>query len=149
MRYQGLNSNGEELSSAYVEHDPKDYGTASGGPSLARQEFADECDINNLMARYEATGSFSHFNRGEPQYLDVSAVPNLAEAMDVVEQARRAFMTLPAAARREFDNDPVRFVDYASNGSPEALERLRGWGLAPPAPEAPTPPAASAEPPKA
>ena len=32
------------------DHDAKSFGFANEGPSLTRQEFADECDINVLMA---------------------------------------------------------------------------------------------------
>ena len=32
------------------DHDAKTFGVAAEGPSLTRQEFAEECDINVLMA---------------------------------------------------------------------------------------------------
>lgn len=135
MFRQGLNSDGEILRSAYVEHDPVDLDASHDG--CCRQEFADECDINVLMATYEKTGVLNHFNKGTPQYLDVSAVPDLRTALQVLGDAEAAFMSLPAAVRREFDNDALKFIEYAEN--PENLGRMREWGLAPPekVPDAP------------
>lgn len=128
---QGLNGNGEELRDAFVEHEAVNLDCSHDGRT--RQEFADECDINILLQQYERTGVLNHFNNGAPQYLDVSDVPDLQTALDVVSRAQTAFMTLPAAVRRDFDNDPVKFVEFAE--APENLEQMRKWGLA--APEKP------------
>lgn len=98
-------------------------------PSRTRQEFAEECDINNLMEKFEATGVVSHVNQRQPMYLDLGdGVLPLQEALDTVRAATDAFMTLPARARAEFDNDPVKFVEFAQN--PENMPRLVEWGLA-------------------
>ncbi|UDN67806.1 internal scaffolding protein [robinz microvirus RP_132] len=130
MRIQGLNSNGEEISSCYVEHDPVDM--FPEGPSCTRQEFADECDINVLMAQYEKTGVLNHFNNGQPQYLDLTEFPDdLQGSLALMKEAEIAFMRLPAGVRREFDNDPLDFVSFASD--PNNLDQMREWGLAAPA----------------
>ena len=99
-------------------------------PSLTRQEFAEECDINTIMARYEASGVISHVNRAQPFYLDTTDYPDLQGAMDQFREASLAFNALPAAVRREFDNDPQRFVDFASDSA--NLPRMREWGLGAP-----------------
>ena len=118
----------------YVPHDPvyaPGFGPGDPEPkSMTRQEFAEECDVNVLMAKYEKTGVWPNVPGTEPVYLDVSAVPDLMTAMQYLEDAERAFMTLPAKVRREFDNDPVKFVDFAS--SKDNLTQMRDWGLAPP-----------------
>jgi len=99
-------------------------------PSLARQEFAEECDINVIMSRYEKTGQLP-VNGAEPIYMDALNVPSdFREAMDQMIEAEKAFMMLPARVRREFENDPRAFVDFASD--PENVEQLRQWGLARP-----------------
>lgn len=105
--------------------------------SVTRQEFAEECDINTIMARYEQSGAFSHVNLAMPRYMDVTELPNLQGSLDVFRQASEAFYSLPAKVRKEFDNDPVAFVEYAQNA--ENLDKMREWGLAPPAP-VPAPP---------
>jgi len=124
----------------YVEHFPVE--AEIGGFSMTRQEFADECDINVLMRKYEATGVLPPLNGATPQYLDVSQVPDLALALDIVDRATTAFMALPASVRREFDNDPVKFVSFAENEA--NIDKMREWGLAPkpevvPVPSEPAP----------
>lgn len=136
---QGVNTDGEVLRDFYVEHDPVDLECPDDG--MTRQEFRDECDINVLMATYEKNGMMPPLNRGTPQYLDVSNVPDLAAAIAVIDQAEAAFMSLPAKVRKEFDNDAIRFVEFAQD--PENIDQLREWGLAPSkqAPIAPAEPA--------
>lgn len=108
-------------------------------PSMTRQEFAEECDINGIMKRYERTGMIPGNPNFVPQYLDLTVTPaNLMDCMNQMIDADQAFMSLPATVRKEFDNDSMRFVEYASN--PDNLGRMREWGLAPPeAPPEPIP----------
>lgn len=124
------------LYAAYRPHDPvnKDM---DGQKSLARQESKDECDINFLMKRYKDHGVPPTMRVGEPRYFDCSDVPDFQTAMQTFIDAEAAFMQLPAAARKELDNDPAKFVEYASD--PANLDQMRKWGLAPPekAPDAP------------
>lgn len=135
MRRQGYNSQGEVYGGPYVEHERVQIDASKDGRT--RQEFADECDINTLMARYEKTGVINHFSQSEGNYFDATDVPDLATALAFVAHAEDAFMRLPAAARREFDNDAVKFVQFAEDK--DNLPRMREWGLAPPeaVPDAP------------
>lgn len=138
----------------------KDFVTNTDGPSLTRQEFAEECDINTLMAKYDThvIGGPGNLPPMEPVYTDFTTAPSsLLEYMTLMIDAEKAFMSLPAVVRREFDNSAQMFVDFASD--PENLDQMRTWGLAPPAkaPEAPmrvevvtpaAPPEASKKPPE-
>lgn len=122
-----MSRQGGKLSSMFVAHDPVD--VDFNEPSRTRQEFADECDINVLMKKFEATGVVSHVNERQPMYLDLSdGVPDLREALDVVRAATESFMSLPARARAEFDNDPVKFVAFAQD--PKNNAKMVEWGLA-------------------
>lgn len=135
---QGWNADGEPYSSAFAEIDranPALYVDCSCEPSLTRQEFADDCDINTLMAKYETTGTINHFNRQTPQYLDLGDVPDLQTSLSILHDATAAFMQLPATVRREFDNDPVKFVQFAADE--KNLDKMREWGLAAPIPPEP------------
>lgn len=116
--------------SMYRPHDPVDI--VFSDKSLARQEFKDESDINTLMKRYRTHGVMPTMRTDAPRYLDCTEVPDFQQAMQLVIDAENAFMTLPAAVRKEFGNDPGAFVEYASD--PENIEQMREWGLAPPAP---------------
>lgn len=106
------------------------------GASMTRQEFLDECDVNVIMERYERTLVLPvPVGDVQPRYFDAVGVPDLQEAMQIMMDANEAFMSLPAKVRREFDNDAIKFVEFA--GKAENIERMREWGLAPyPEPEA-------------
>lgn len=111
--------------------------TGESLPSLTREEFAPECDINTLMSRFEKTGVLTHINRSEPQYLDLSDVPDLQRSMEILSNAENAFMSLSAQIRAKFDNDPMKFVEFAQN--PDNLDAMRGLGLAEPLKPEPAP----------
>lgn len=128
MKHQGTNANGEPYGGFYVQHERLQLDASKDGKT--RQEFAEECDINVLMARYEATGVLTHYSKATPQYFDATDVPDLQRALAIVAHAEDAFMTLPAKVRKEFDNDPVQFVAFAEN--PDNLAKMREWGLAAP-----------------
>lgn len=131
------------IGSAFVRHAPVDLDFPD--PSRTRQEFAEECDVNQIMKKFEATGVISHQNPRQPMYLDLSEPIDLQRALDIVAEATESFMSLPARVRAEFDNDPVRFVSFAED--PSNLGQLREWGLAPP--EAPVSPNPEPPPPEA
>lgn len=137
MQRHGYNSIGEALSGVYVEKEA-DYGLDFGDEiSRTRQEFAEDADINVIMARYEKTGQLPVPGL-EPVYLDLASGPvDLQAAMDTLYNAEEAFMRLPAATRREFDNDPVKFVAFAQDEG--NLSKMREWGLAKPAELPPEP----------
>lgn len=99
-------------------------------PSMTRQEFKDECDINTIMSRYDQYLADPMRSMREPVYYDFTEMPQtLMETMAVLQTGEAAFMSLPAQVRRTFDNDPVAFVEYASD--PANLDQMRLWGLAP------------------
>lgn len=136
FHFPEFSSNG--LSGWYIPHPQVD--APSGGPSLTRQDMSEECDINNIMARYEATGYLPSVVGRQPYYADFTALPTtLSDAMDLMRDAEEAFMSLPARVRREFDNDAALFADFAAD--PEHRDFLVEHGLAekvaPAAPEVP------------
>ncbi|AKI26921.1 internal scaffolding protein VP3 [Gokushovirinae Fen672_31] len=132
FHYEKPKENG--LSDFYKPHIA--VGSPAGGPTLTRQEFAEECDVNAIMERYETTGVLPNVV-GQPFYYDFTTLPtDMMSAMDVMRNATDAFYTLPAKVRKEFDNDAAAFVDFASD--PDNLDQMRSWGLAPQAkPEEP------------
>jgi len=97
-------------------------------PSLTRQEFAAECDINTIMEQYEKHGVVSHVNPRTPYYVDMSQTPSdLMSALDIMAKATESFMSLPASVRRNFDNDPAQFVEFAHDERNK--DKMREWGL--------------------
>lgn len=98
-----------------------------GGETRTKQAFKDECDINNIMAQYRQTGLIRHLAKGQPQYLDVSDVPDFRTALDHVATVSEFFSGLPAELRANFHNDPARFMD--SLDDPETVEYLKRFGV--------------------
>lgn len=117
-----------------------------------RQEFKDECDINNIMAQYMTSGEFFHINETAPQYMDCTG-QDFRASMDYIAGAFSMFEELPSAIRMQFDNDPAEFLDFCSHEknrpelaamgllSPEAIDRMATPQPSPsPAPKEPTAP---------
>jgi hypothetical protein len=107
-------------------------------PSMTRQEFRDECDINVLMSKYDAhvIGGPGNLGPMVPVYFDFADLPqDLMSYMEFMSGAEKAFMTLPAVVRKHFDNSALDFVAYASD--PGNIAQMREWGLAAPLPTAP------------
>lgn len=79
-----------------------------------KQEFKDECDINILMSKYQATGQMPVINQTAPQYLDVSGI-DYQDSMQFIAGAQTLFNELPSSVRSRFQNDPAQFLDFTSN----------------------------------
>lgn len=89
-------------------------------PSLTKQEFKDESDINKIVERAKR-GIEPRLNPIQAQYGDVSNLPSFEEAFEIVQNAQEAFMDLPARLRKLIDNDPRRLPeltleDYKAHG---------------------------------
>lgn len=93
------------------------------GPGLTKQEFAHETNINNIMARYIATGQLpSAIVAQQATFADVSKLGSFADVMNRVHAAEEAFAAMPASIRTRFDNDPAKLVAFIQDGKnrPEA-----------------------------
>lgn len=123
-------------------------------PSMTKQSFVAECDINNIIREFQVTGQVAHINRQAAQgaYLELPDELDFQQSLDLVKKAETAFATLPAKVRAELGNDPAAFLAYVAD--PANHDRLVEWGLAkpaetpPPAP-IPAPPAPGPTPPQA
>ncbi len=96
-------------------------------PSLAKQSFKDECDINTIMARFEKTGLLDHTSKYRGRYEDVSTAVELHEALETCKNADDAFSTLPASIRKRFKNDPEEFLGWVLD--PENATEVAEAGL--------------------
>lgn len=101
-----------------------------GGKSMARPEFRDECDINNILRRYGAGSSMQGKQRTEviDDRLDLqTALTALAQAREanfnVPEELRHKYPTwrhvLTAAERGDYQND---LVELAARQTAEKAE---------------------------
>lgn len=109
-------------------------------PSLTKQSFAAECDINLIVDRFRRTGVVDHVSSVQPQYLDCLNVTDYSDAIMAVREADDIFAALPSAVRRRFDNDPSLFL--AAFEDPSMRDELTELGLlvAPPVVESEIPP---------
>lgn len=82
--------------------------------SLAKQAFAEECDINTIVRRFGLTGELPQGLRA-PVYADFDDVVDYRTALHSVMAAEAAFMELPADVRARFQNDPQQFVAFCSD----------------------------------
>jgi len=98
-------------------------------PTLTQQHLKDEVDINVMLERFKVTGVMP-VNVRLPQYGDFTGISDFRSAMDAVRSASDQFMSLPAAVRARFGNDPQQFLEFVSEPGHEA--ELRSMGLLPP-----------------
>jgi len=95
---------------------------------MTKSEFADECDINAIMDRYQKKRELPESARSAAaRFGDFSQVPTFAEMQEKIIAANEMFMSLPATVRKLFDNDPGEFV--AAADSDEGRKYLVKLGL--------------------
>ena len=107
---------------------------SSSEPPQTLQEFKDEADINNLVARYKQTGAFydalAARNQGVqprvPIFEDVSEIPDFAAAQEIINQGKEAFAALPPSVKSTFSNSPDLFLAFMTENAnnPEMLSKV-------------------------
>lgn len=98
------------------------------GKGRTKQSFRDDCDINNILKKYNKTGQLPGLIKTNPQYGDFSEVGTYQDALAVVLHAQSQFEGLPSAVRARFSNDPASFLAFATN--PQNGEEMVRMGLA-------------------
>jgi len=97
--------------------------------ALTQQQFRDECDVGNIMKRFEQTGQIMTGANGA-KYGDFSDVDDYHTALNKINEARESFMELPAQIRKRFSNDPGQLIDFLNDGN--NLEEAIKLGLVDP-----------------
>ena len=86
-------------------------------PSMTEQHFKDECDINHIVSRYEATGVMPS-GSNPPLFGDFEKFPtDLLSSRQFFDEAESRFMELPAAVRKEFNNSPLELLAALQDSS--------------------------------
>jgi len=83
-------------------------------PSMTKQSFVKECDLNNIMKQFnprEQREIMSQQAQGGA-YTDLPDPSDYQESIHVLQAASEAFAGLPALVRRRFDNDPAEFLEF-------------------------------------
>lgn len=107
---------------------------ACSDPTRAQQNSKDECDINTIVRNFGVTGQLPNIDR-IPLEGDFHDVVDYQTALHALMQADETFMQLPSDVRKRFDNDPSKFVSFATDESNR--DELKAMGLL--RPETPLP----------
>lgn len=99
----------------------------SDSPSLTKQEFRDECNINNIMKKYRTRGDLTHISSTIGEYGTFDQGEDLLHSRLILQNAEAAFIQLPSGLRRELDHEPANFVDWIKD--PENEQRAFDMGL--------------------
>jgi len=116
-----LSTQSSQTRGGYTEKTPVQIFFPENGRT--KQSFKDECDVNRIMARYQATGQLPDLNEVAPQYLDVTGLEFQAH-QQFIAGAKTLFHELPSKVRARFANDPGEFLDFCSQekNRPEMAE---------------------------
>lgn len=97
----------------YTAREEEKKGITFDLPSRTKQSFRDECDINNIMAKYAAGMPVESSASVPPVYGDVSNMPdNYQESLQQVMDAQEQFEALPSHIRKRFDYNPANMLQF-------------------------------------
>lgn len=102
------------------------------GPSMAKQAMADECNINNIMAKYQKTGLVNHVSAHQGRYETLPGELDYQAGLNLVIAAQNLFDSLPSSIRTRFHNDPAQYLAFCEN--PDNQDEMIKMGLLPPKP---------------
>lgn len=80
-----------------------------------KEAFAEESDINNIMARYKRSGVIDHLAYSAPMYGDFDNAIDYMDAKNRLIAADESFNALAAHIRDRFGNDPGRLITFMSD----------------------------------
>lgn len=103
--------------------------------TLTQQHFKKDCDINYILAKFNATGILETMGPG--QYINLTESLDYREALHTIMEAQEAFNQIDAKARKEFDNDPSKFIEFLQ--IPENRKKAQELGFINPDPVPPGP----------
>lgn len=111
-------------------------------PSMTKQEFKDQCDINKIIKEFSITGQITHISAKAAQgaFIDLPADLDYQNSLNTIISAENAFMALPAKIRDRFGNDPAEFLTFVAD--PANANELIELGIR----ERPRPPTAAPSP---
>lgn len=99
------------------------------GVGRTKQSAEAETNINNIIARFKKTGQLTHISSALGAYRDLSGLPDMHAAMNIVANAQSMFEELPAAIRKRMGHDMGNFLPFIDD--PKNLEECIDMGLLP------------------
>lgn len=100
----------------------------SGDEVLVEQHHKNDCDINNIIRKYDTQGIILHVNKAVAQYGDFTEINEYQESLNTVIKAEEAFTQIPSDIRKKFGNDAGAFFEFATD--PKNVDKMIEYGLA-------------------
>jgi len=99
-------------------------------PTMTKQAFADQCDINTIVREFTRTGMITHINEraAAGTFQDLPDSMDYQQALELARSGQAAFDQLPAKVRARFGNDPAQFLDFIHD--PANQQEMIDLGLA-------------------
>lgn len=111
---------------------PKVPGFSSEMESKVQEQFADACQTDTIIRKYNMMGVNPFIAAGGSQYLDTTQIPEFFVAQNAQVKVKEYFEGLPSDIRLEFNNDPMQFAEVVSD--PQNADYLREIGVLAPLP---------------
>lgn len=111
---------------------PKISGFSSEMDSRVQEQFADACQTDTIIRKYNMMGVNPFIASGGSQYLDTTQIPSFVVAQNAQIRVKEYFEGLPSDIRLEFNNDPMQFAEVVSD--PRNADYLREIGVLAPLP---------------
>ncbi|QCS36687.1 minor capsid protein [Capybara microvirus Cap3_SP_613] len=78
--------------------------------------FKDECDIYNILSKFESTGDVSSLNLGRGVYADISKIPdNIHDFNNALNQGAEILNTLDSDLRKAILENDIQAINKATN----------------------------------
>ncbi len=126
MAFAKYNENGEVVSPKKVVIDCQQ-AIEDGEEVRVEQSHKDEVDINVIVKRH-GTELIAKTQALQNLVYDDVVGNDFQETMNMMLKAQETFSSIPSKIRREFDNDPAKFMDFVHN--PDNKDRMIEMGLA-------------------
>lgn len=112
----------------------------SGDDLITEQSHAAEVNINAIVKKHgiDLIAKTNALLSPTFRFDDVTG-NDFTEAMNILSKAQNTFDSMPSQIRKEFDNNPAKFLDFVQN--PDNADKMVDMGLAHP----PQPPAEPVE----
>lgn len=107
-------------------------------PSRAIQSMRDETDINVIVDRFGLTGKLPN-GVNMPEYGDFEGIYDYQSALNLVIEAEKSFMQLPAHVRSRFHNSPQALLQFVGDEANREEAIRLGVIPKPPEPQASAP----------
>lgn len=94
---------------------PKFKRNEDGSPIFkTEQSHKEQCDLNNIMKKYDKTGLITHVSKIEAKFGDMTGL-DFKSMSDKIANARSMFEELPSKIRKRFNNSPEELLTFMDN----------------------------------